>query len=69
MATNKNCPEHYQGFIEPWDYTKSILSKEGWEGFLVGNIIKYVSRYPRKDGLKDLEKAKHYLDKLIEVNQ
>ena len=35
-------------------------------GFLEGNIIKYVSRYNLKNGVQDLLKARHYLDKLIE---
>lgn len=35
-------------------------------GFLEGNIIKYVCRYPLKNKLQDLHKAKHYLEKLIE---
>lgn len=30
-----------------------------------GNIIKYVYRWKAKDGLRDLQKAKHYLDVLI----
>jgi len=30
-----------------------------------GNIVKYVYRWQAKDGLKDLYKAKHYLDVLI----
>lgn len=34
--------------------------------FLTGNIIKYVLRHDAKDGVKDLEKAKHYLDMLIQ---
>lgn len=34
--------------------------------FLEGNIVKYVARYKRKDGLKDLAKARHYLAMLIE---
>lgn len=52
---------HYKGKLEPWD------AIELWElGFLDGNIIKYVARWKRKDGIKDLEKARHYLDKLIE---
>jgi uncharacterized protein DUF3310 len=54
-------PNHYAGAIQPWDF---ILSNG--LGFLEGNIIKYVSRYLRKDGMKDLLKAKHYLDKLIQ---
>ena len=34
--------------------------------FIEGNIIKYVSRWKNKNGLKDLEKAKHLIDMLIE---
>ena len=34
--------------------------------FLQGNIIKYVVRYKEKNGLEDLNKAKEYLDRLIE---
>lgn len=35
-------------------------------GFEVGNCIKYLCRYKRKDGRKDLEKAKHYIELLME---
>lgn len=34
--------------------------------FPEGNIIKYVSRWRAKGGIKDLEKAKHHLELLIE---
>jgi hypothetical protein len=34
--------------------------------FLEGNIIKYVSRYPHKGGVRDLRKAQVYLNWLIE---
>lgn len=33
--------------------------------FIEGNIIKYVVRYKKKDGIEDLNKAKDYLDRLI----
>lgn len=33
--------------------------------FVEGCIIKYVSRYKYKDGLRDLQKARMYLDRLI----
>lgn len=46
--------------IQPIEF----ITKNGLD-FLEGNVIKYVSRYKRKDGLKDLEKARHYLDLLI----
>jgi hypothetical protein len=31
------------------------------------NIIKYICRHRDKNGLQDLEKAKHYIDLLIEL--
>lgn len=34
--------------------------------FPEGNVIKYVSRWRAKGGVKDLEKAKHHLELLIE---
>jgi len=33
------------------------------------NVTKYVERYRDKNGVQDLEKARHYLDKLIEVER
>lgn len=36
-------------------------------GYFEGNVIKYVSRWRAKNGIKDLEKAKHYLELLIEL--
>jgi len=50
--------------FQPWDY---IVGNK--LGYLEGNIIKYVSRYKDKNGLEDLIKASHYLDKLIEVTR
>ena len=35
-------------------------------GFCEGNVIKYLCRYKRKNGLEDLKKARQYLDVLIE---
>lgn len=53
---------HYQDFpIQPIEFImKNNLS------FPVGNIIKYVCRFDKKNGLEDLNKAKHYLEILIE---
>ena len=36
-------------------------------GYFEGNVIKYVSRWRSKNGIKDLEKAKHYIELLIEL--
>ena len=30
------------------------------------NVVKYVTRFRDKNGLEDLEKAKHYIDLLIQ---
>lgn len=35
-------------------------------GFSEGNVVKYVTRWKFKGGVKDLEKARHHLDLLIE---
>lgn len=57
--------DHYKNKkIQPWDY---IIANE--IPFLEGNIIKYITRHPVKNGLQDILKAKHYLDKLIEVHK
>lgn len=63
-------PNHYtQGGIETFDILKAKLTPAGYEGYLAGNILKYMTRYEHKNGLEDLQKAKVYLDKLIEVKQ
>lgn len=54
--------DHYRGAIQTWDY---IVAND--LGFLEGNIVKYVTRFRKKNGIQDLEKAQHYLQKLIEV--
>ena len=35
--------------------------------FIEGNVIKYVTRWRDKGGVKDLEKARHFIDLLIEL--
>lgn len=38
-------------------------------GYFEGNVIKYVSRWRNKGGIADLEKARHYIDLLIELEK
>ena len=54
---------HYSKLaIQPVEYiNKNKLS------YLQGNVIKYVTRYKDKNGVEDLQKAKHYIDLLIEL--
>lgn len=55
---------HYQKQkIQHWDY---VIAND--IPYLEAQIIKYVSRWRDKNGLEDLHKAQHFLDKLIEVN-
>lgn len=63
---NVNHPSHYTfGKIEVMDYIEDKLSDVECEGYFVGNIIKYVSRFRKKNGIEDLKKAQWYLNRLI----
>jgi len=53
--------------VQPWEAMESWMSEEQFKGFLKGNVIKYMARCDDKGGKIDLEKARHYLDKLIEM--
>ena len=54
---------HYKNkAIQPWDY---IVANN--LGYLEGNVVKYISRWRDKGGMDDLAKAKHYIEKLIEL--
>lgn len=56
---------HYKNkAIQPWDYIASNKL-----GYFEGNIVKYVSRWRDKGGAEDLKKARHYLDKLLELSE
>lgn len=63
-----NHPSHYtQGEIECIDAIKAATG-DLYEGYLQGQIIKYVWRYRHKGANKeDLEKAKWYMERLIEL--
>lgn len=58
---------HYLKGAKPqhWDMMWELY-REAW---FVGNITKYVMRYREKNGVEDLKKARHYLDKLIELEE
>lgn len=51
---------YHRGTIQPWD----IISD--WKlDFWSANVLKYLLRFPYKNGKEDLEKALHYLEYLI----
>tara|TARA_Y100000593_G_C4317588_1_gene341731 strand:- start:2519 stop:2755 length:237 start_codon:yes stop_codon:yes gene_type:complete len=52
--------EHYKDLS-----TLEFIEQQGWTGFHKGCIVKYLARYKEKGGVKDLEKARFYIDRLI----
>lgn len=57
--------DHYKSKgIQPWDY---IAAND--LDYFQGNVIKYVTRFREKNGIQDLEKAQHYLQKLIDIEK
>lgn len=63
-ANNKQVGgEHYKKHkgYEPWDVVNA------WNlGYLDGTALKYIARWRDKNGVQDLQKAVHFLEKLIE---
>ena len=53
--------------VQPWDAMESCMSREEFVGYLRGNVLKYTMRCNDKGGVEDLQKARHYMDKLLEV--
>jgi len=63
-----NNPSHYTyGKWEVIDILRGMLTPEQFEGFLLGNVLKYVFRYSHKNGSEDLRKAGVYLGWLTEL--
>ena len=53
---------HYQGYkIQPIDFVMHNKLD-----YLQGCVVKYVTRFRDKNGVEDLEKAKHCIDLLID---
>ena len=72
MADNVNHPAHYQSRngLETIDIIEACVEDlTGMEAVCTGNIIKYISRWKKKNGLEDLRKAKWYLNRLIDMQK
>jgi hypothetical protein len=50
------------GKMQHWD-----MVEEFGLDYFQGQITKYLFRFRSKNGIEDLEKAKHYLEKYIEI--
>ena len=65
MKANKDnrTPSHYVSSYQHWD----LVHNTGMN-YLEGASTKYITRWRKKNGIQDLEKALHYLDKIIDDN-
>ena len=62
-----NSPPHYNQTGIECIHAISAATDNGFKYYLQGNIMKYIWRFDYKDKpIEDLQKAKWYLDKLIE---
>jgi hypothetical protein len=52
---------HYKKGVQPWTIALD-WGLDPWSH----NVVKYILRFPYKNGKEDLEKIQHYLDFLIE---
>lgn len=69
LEDNIKSPSHYrlEGLnCETIDVVKARLGKEGFKAFCIGNVIKYVLRAEKKNGLEDYKKSRQYLNWIIE---
>lgn len=77
MSANKEQVggDHYKQMkIQPWDAMEAWLSPNQFRGFLLGSAIAYLARVNTKGvegkgGVQDIKKAKHYLEKIIELEE
>lgn len=54
--------DHYRAAIQHWDYV--VANKMP---YLEAMAFKYIDRHARKNGKQDLEKAMHFIEKMIET--
>lgn len=70
MQNDNVCnPSHYKtGKFECIDVMIEAIGLESVMQYCVCNAFKYLYRQKRKNGIEDLEKARWYLDKFIELS-
>ena len=65
-----NHPNHYtRGDIECIDAIRASMTPVEFQAYCKGNVMKYLWRYVDKGGVEDLEKARVYLNWMIESAQ
>ena len=71
MADNVNRPSHYTaGKVECIDAMEAaVTGLEGMDAILTAQILKYVWRWKKKNGVEDLRKAEWCLKRLIAMKE
>lgn len=54
--------QHYSSEYQHWDWAIDCKL-----GYLEGAATKYIARWRKKNGIEDLKKARHYIQKLCEI--
>ena len=55
---------HYRSEVQHWDFVVANNLD-----YFQGQITKYVTRWKKKNGIDDLYKARHFLQKYIEISE
>lgn len=56
--------DHYKSDYQHWDWVLHVHLP-----YLPAQVTKYLSRWRKKNGLQDLKKADHFLDKFMEAEE
>lgn len=68
LAIDQKSPHYDAGGIEAFDVMKAKLPREQFEGYILGNILKYAMRCNHKDSyIRDIEKIKVYANLLYDI--
>lgn len=67
---NVEHPIHYEtGKFECIEVMQEVMGVEAVKDFCVCNAFKYIYRHKKKNGKEDLEKAKWYINKYLELSK
>ena len=72
MSNNVDDPKHYAQDGRKMQPIQSMyygMTQEQFRGYCIGCCHKYIYRFNKKNGIEDLEKAKKYIEFLINSEQ
>jgi len=64
-------PDHYKisDGVQCIDFIEASMTKDEFRGYLRGNILKYIFRCYKKNGIEDIRKSEWFIKKLIETHE